>query len=125
MTSVRRTEVYRELEDRLRARRGELRQAIQSGLQAMGEERLARDIGDVGDDGLASWIQDLQEVDLQRDTEELRDIEQALERIHAGTYGYCVDCGDEVAVARLRAYPTAKRCLECQELHERRGGARA
>ena len=33
--------------------------------------------------------------------------------------GVCIDCGDDVAFARLQAYPTAKRCIVCQEKRER------
>ena len=43
----------------------------------------------------------------------------ALARIENGDYGECVDCGSEIAHARLKAYPTATRCLACQEKHER------
>ena len=33
--------------------------------------------------------------------------------------GICIDCGDAVAYERLAAYPTAKRCLGCQQQRER------
>ncbi len=56
------------------------------------------------------------------ESEELKDIEAALARIDEGSYGSCEDCGNEIARARLLAYPTAKRCLGCQEEHERSGG---
>lgn len=44
---------------------------------------------------------------------ELADIERALARIAAGTYGVCARCGGEIAVARLDARPTAELCIEC------------
>lgn len=50
---------------------------------------------------------------------ELADIEQALARLHGETYGVCIDCDAPIGYARLEAYPTAKRCLSCQEKHER------
>ncbi len=53
---------------------------------------------------------------------ELADVEAALARIRAGVYGVCIDCGEAVPHARLRAYPTAKRCVHCQQLRERRPG---
>ena len=49
----------------------------------------------------------------------LRDIEAARERIKKQTYGLCVDCGDEVDYKRLAVYPTAKRCMRCQQQRER------
>jgi len=37
----------------------------------------------------------------------------ALERMDDGEYGYCTDCGEALAPARLRADPTLPRCLSC------------
>ncbi|MFA1544834.1 TraR/DksA family transcriptional regulator [Actinomadura chokoriensis] len=44
----------------------------------------------------------------------------ALERIGAGTYGRCVDCGEAVPDGRLEARPDAARCITCQAAHDRR-----
>ena len=49
---------------------------------------------------------------------ELDQIEAALQRIEAGTYGQCVDCGVSIPVARLHAAPEAARCIACQEKTE-------
>ena len=54
----------------------------------------------------------------EHETAELGDIDAALERIDAGTYGQCTDCGVTIPPARLSAYPTAKRCIDCQTLAE-------
>jgi DnaK suppressor protein len=54
----------------------------------------------------------------EHETAELGDIDAALERIDAGTYGQCTDCGVIIPPARLSAYPTAKRCIDCQTLAE-------
>lgn len=54
----------------------------------------------------------------EHETAELGDIEAALERLDAGTYGQCNDCGATIPPARLNAYPTAKRCIDCQSLVE-------
>lgn len=56
----------------------------------------------------------------EHETAELGDIDAALERIQAGTYGQCTDCGVTIAPARLHAYPTAKRCIDCQTVAEQR-----
>jgi len=47
--------------------------------------------------------------------EELKKINAALERIKEGTYGLCKNCGKEIPVERLRAYPQAERCLDCKK----------
>ncbi len=56
----------------------------------------------------------------EHETAKLGDIEAALERIDAGTYGQCTDCGVTIPPARLNAYPTAKRCIDCQTVAEQR-----
>lgn len=46
-------------------------------------------------------------------------IEEALERIDSGTYGYCEQTGDPISIARLEARPIATLSLEAQEKHEK------
>jgi len=53
---------------------------------------------------------------------ELTDVDDALARMREGRYGVCADCGDPIAPARLAAYPTATRCIECQQTWEARPG---
>lgn len=40
-------------------------------------------------------------------------LERALAAVEAGTYGVCVECGQEIAEGRLEALPDADRCVEC------------
>ena len=47
-------------------------------------------------------------------------LKAALEAIDAGTYGICVDCGEEISEGRLRALPDAVRCVPCQRVASRR-----
>jgi DnaK suppressor protein len=54
----------------------------------------------------------------EHETAELGDIQAALERIEAGTYGHCTNCDAAIPPARLNAYPTAKRCIDCQTVVE-------
>jgi RNA polymerase-binding transcription factor DksA len=44
---------------------------------------------------------------------EIRMIQAALKRIEEGTYGECVNCGEDIAEARLDAVPHAPRCVKC------------
>jgi DnaK suppressor protein len=46
-------------------------------------------------------------------------IDQALERIEDGSYGYCEETGEEIGIERLMARPIATLCVEAQERHER------
>jgi len=49
-----------------------------------------------------------------RDREKLQAIEEALERIRAGTYGICDMCEEEIAPERLEALPFTRLCVSCQ-----------
>lgn len=46
----------------------------------------------------------------------LHDIERALERVEAGTYGVCGRCGKPISVARLEAMPATTTCITCASL---------
>ncbi len=43
----------------------------------------------------------------------LREVDAALERVDAGTWGRCERCGATIAPARLEARPTARTCVSC------------
>jgi DnaK suppressor protein len=47
-------------------------------------------------------------------------IDEALQRIEEGGYGYCEETGEPIGIARLDARPIATLSLEAQERHERR-----
>jgi RNA polymerase-binding transcription factor DksA len=64
----------------------------------------------------------MEHAELLRDQEELIDIVAARERLANGTSAECEDCGRDIAFARLRAQPTARRCLMCQEAFEKQHG---
>lgn len=80
---------------------------------------LAGQVHDTKDRAVAQSLIAIGNAEVQRDVEELRDIDAALERIRIGSYGKCVVCGTVIPEARLAAYPTAKRCLPCQRDHEK------
>jgi RNA polymerase-binding transcription factor DksA len=46
---------------------------------------------------------------------ELRDIGRALERLDAGDYGICENCGEAINPERLEALPYATRCIACAQ----------
>tara|TARA_Y100000992_G_scaffold285815_1_gene237139 strand:+ start:555 stop:983 length:429 start_codon:yes stop_codon:yes gene_type:complete len=46
-------------------------------------------------------------------------IDQALQRVDDGDYGYCEDTGEPIGIKRLEARPIATLCIEAQERHER------
>lgn len=95
---------------------------IQEDVERSREEtfgELAGAVRDTGDDASADLLADLDQAEVARDVHELRDLEAALERLAGGSYGSCADCGGDIAFERLLAYPTARRCLDCQRVHEK------
>jgi len=50
----------------------------------------------------------------------LKLVSAALLRIKSGEYGYCLQCGEPVAFARLDAQPFTPNCLNCQSAMERK-----
>jgi DnaK suppressor protein len=56
---------------------------------------------------------------IQQQEQQLAQIDAAIGRHKVGTYGRCVSCNEDIALARLRALPFAQRCAGCQEEWER------
>lgn len=51
--------------------------------------------------------------------ERVNRLADALERLSEGEYGMCVECGEPIAPARLRAMPEVQTCVRCQDRLER------
>lgn len=103
-------------------RKARLLEEIRQVLARTGRERYADLVGeggDAGDESAASLLRDVAEAEVVRDIGEVRDIVAAEERVAAGRYGICIDCGDAIGYERLQAYPSAKRCLPCQQHREK------
>ncbi len=61
-----------------------------------------------------------------RERQLIKKIEQSLDAIKSGDYGFCEDCGAEIGIRRLEARPTATKCIDCktyQEIREKQTGA--
>jgi DnaK suppressor protein len=90
---------------------------------AKGETQITELLGRVPADSagvsVADALADLNVELIDRHVQGIRDVESARQRIAEGNFGVCVDCGTDIACERLLAYPTAKRCLSCQEKHEK------
>jgi DnaK suppressor protein len=52
---------------------------------------------------------------------ELNKIAKALDQLKHGRYGICLDCEEEIPMARLKAYPFADRCIRCATKAEEAG----
>lgn len=52
--------------------------------------------------------------------QQIAEIDAALQRLDAGTYGVCFTCGEPISTGRLKVRPAATQCLDCAELDGRR-----
>ena len=57
--------------------------------------------------------------DLERNSDRLREVRDALRRIDAGTFGVCIGCEESINPKRLAAVPWASSCVTCQDLADR------
>jgi len=55
-----------------------------------------------------------------RERKLIRKIDEALKRVEDGSYGYCLETGEEIGIKRLEARPVATLTIEAQERRERR-----
>lgn len=104
----------------LERRREALRAAIQAAVDP-GQKNLSESVTSVrdpGDDSIALQLSDMNISTTEKSMAELRAVEAALGRIEDGSYGWCMDCGGEIPIERLDAYPTAERCTACQARRE-------
>ena len=89
------------------------------------DERIGIDETSSVDVGDRAFLEQASELDLamaERDIQELREVDAAMERLANGTYGACGDCVAPIVQARLQAFPSAYRCNACQTAHEAQGG---
>lgn len=75
--------------------------------------------GNAADEAVADTIVDTDNAVIGLHLQKANDLNAALDRIQSGAYGICLDCNDSIGFERLSAYPTAKRCISCQQLHEK------
>ena len=70
------------------------------------------------DEGTETHEQELDETREMMLAAEADQVELALQRLAAGDYGKCVDCGKDIPAARLDAVPESIRCIDDQQRYE-------
>jgi DnaK suppressor protein len=105
-------------------RRHELKTEYDQTLSEIAElqrDRLTDSAGDDQADTGTKTFEREQEISLANSIlERINQVERALERLDAGTYGWCERCGNTIPVERLTAFPSATLCVTCKQLEERR-----
>jgi DnaK suppressor protein len=115
------TEDIKKLEARLKGQRLDLLLTIREHLHPGGdadELGLANHYAEVREQAEADLMANTDLGQLQVKMAELTEIDGALARIAARSYGLCTRCGTPVAARRLRAIPAAEMCLACQMMFE-------
>ena len=101
-------------EELLSKKREELRNSLSRSQEGRHE---AQDFGrDEGDRATASLSKEMTFRQKAQDRGLLLLVEAALSRISQGTFGDCLNCGQEIGANRLTAVPWSRYCITCQEL---------
>ena len=119
LSQTQRSELARKLDDRYASLLEEVRDALEKSENQQYVELIDRVPADIGDQSVGDALADLSLALIDRHIEEIRDIEAARARLRDGKFGRCADCDADIDFERMRAYPTAKRCLVCQQQRER------
>ena len=112
---------YSDLKRMLEERRKEILSEVQGRIRDQREADAwgkVNEVLDAGESSEADIQEDIEFALIQMKSETLLKINEALERLEAGTFGYCFECGDEISERRLRALPFAVRCKDCEEVKE-------
>ena len=106
---------------KLRAQLEERRRALVASYRRTQEvTRKGNDDGplDLADTAAELYTQEFNYSLSENDRAQLALVDRALERVEAGEYGECEECGETISEARLRAIPWASLCITCQEKKE-------
>src|SRR5690349_24754668 len=113
---------YAELKQMLDERRREIQAEVQGKMRGVREEGSwggkMNEVLDAVESSEADIQEELEFALIQMKSETLNKVNDALTRLEQGDYGYCYECGEEIAEKRLRALPFAVRCKDCEEHRE-------
>jgi DnaK suppressor protein len=87
---------------------GEVRQIFESSKE-MGQDG----IQDIGDEAANIYNKQILLRLTESERMRLQEMDEALDRIEAGTYGICEECGEPIGLKRLEVRPVAKYCVPC------------
>jgi len=98
------------------------RQELAADLRQKSEQGKDRDnftVGDSVDEAEASFEVDFDLTMKESMIRQIKEIDEALERIKEGNYGTCENCGEDIPQDRLRARPNARFCIRCKSEMEK------
>ena len=87
--------------------------------RAFNQDDFRKDVGDEVDSSVNEQARELSLLMRDRNRDRLEAIEEAIQRMQTGDYGFCEECGDPIPKRRLIAMPLARMCVNCQQDQER------
>ncbi len=90
--------------------------------EAFSDETKSVSTNHLADSSSEQWEQEFTLARIENETEELKEINRALEKIENGSYGVCEATGDFISIERLRAMPYTRITIEARNKFEREGG---
>ena len=87
--------------------------------RAFNQDDSRKDVGDEVDSSVNAQARELSLLMRDRNRDRLEAIEEAIQRMQTGDYGFCEECGDSIPKRRLIAMPLARMCVNCQQDQER------
>ena len=88
---------------------GDVKQIYESS-QAVGQDG----IQDIGDEAANVYNKQILLTLNENERMRLKEVDEALDRIEAGAYGVCEECGEPIGLKRLEVKPVAKYCVPCK-----------
>jgi RNA polymerase-binding transcription factor len=112
----RNAERYRVLKAMLEERHREIQNKLRTLRETLPAE--VAEVKDAEEQSVNDFVRDVELALIEMTSETLSQIDEAMHRLEAGTYGVCANCGAEIAEPRLKALPFATLCRSCQEAQE-------
>jgi len=104
----------RRFEERLRHHQNQLEHSMLTAVK-QGRQAVAEDTLDVADQAVFSYQKEMIFSQSTEGHSQLTLVRLALERLHEGSFGECLNCGHTIGEKRLEALPWTPYCIECQE----------
>lgn len=89
--------------------------------QEAGKEAHQDEVQDLADQASDSYDRELASTLTEAERARVEAVDKALERVEKGSYGECETCEKDIPLARLKALPFARLCVDCQSKEERAG----
>jgi DnaK suppressor protein len=114
VTSPSNNQKLRRFEDHLRHQQSQLERTVLTTVE-QGRQAVAEDTLDVADQAVFSYQKEMLFTQGTEGHSQLGLVRLALERLHDGSFGECLQCGQTIGDKRLEALPWTPYCIGCQE----------